>query len=1235
MMSTHIFAVSGSKTFELIGSFSYAGNDPVNGAATGTITEIDILNTTDPTQTTQDRVLVNTNGWNIDVATFFSGIGQYASSNPSTHAAGLAALNGIFNAATYSIVGSGGFADNNSKPHDGADVFFGGANADVFNGMPGPFGQFDPGSDTVDYSHAAGPVTASLSNPASNTGAAAGDIYISIENLRGTAFNDTLTGDGNNNVIEGGAGDDVLDGGGVGGNDTASYEHATAGVTVSLMVSGPQNTIGAGTDTLSNFQNLRGSSFADRLTGNGNSVLEGGPGNDILIGAVGGNDTATYQHATAGVTVDLATGIATGNASVGSDTLIGVSSVQGSNFNDTLVGDGLNNIIFGNDGNDIINGGGGNDTLTGGSGADTFVYANGGGADTITDFDSTQDITQGDKIDVSGVSGIFTLADIQSHAAQQGSNTVITFSPGNSITLQNVALGSLVASDFVFATAGITLSGDANNNTLVGTANADVLNGLAGNDRLQGLAGNDLLDGGLGFDRAVYADATGGITVNVAAGTAFGAGIGTDTLVNIEGAVGSDFADIFNATGFAGVSGVPGTPIGFNEFEGKGGNDTIIGAVNGFGAALTRVSYVSATAGVTADIAAGTADGDASVGHDTFVGSGILSVWGSAFADTLYGSNNGFGTVEVFSGFGGNDTIDGRGGFDRADYNTDATTTSGITVHLAAGTVTGDATIGTDTLVSVEAVRGTNFADTYDATGFSGSSTNAGSLGTFNEFNGEGGDDTIIGNGNTRISFNNATAGVTVDMQTGVTPGTGTADGDASVGHDTFSGVNAVMGSMFADHLSGSSNNETFTGLGGDDFIDGRGGFDTVSYNNIYLSTGGVSIDLAAGTGTGDASIGTDTLRSIEAIQGTNAVDTFVATGYGLAGALNVGNNGTFNQFEGLAGDDSITGNGNTRLIYTNATGGVAIILKDASVGGGGGSVTGDASVGHDTFVGVNSASGSNSADTFTATGFDGNSSAGAFGTFNSFQGLGGNDTITGNGNTQIFFNNATAGVTVDMAAGTSQGTAAGDLASVGLDHFTGVNSVRGSNFGDTYIATGFATFNSFEGQGGDDTITGNGSTQIFFNDATGAVTVDLATGNVNGDASVGNDTITGGVNNVFGSNFNDAISGSSANEFLNGGGGNDTITGGGGNDTLTGGAGSDNFIFNPNFGKDTITDFTPGTDSISIDHTVFANVAALLAAAQTSGQDVVITADLNDTITLKNVSLAQLTAHQGDFHFT
>ena len=115
----------------------------------------------------------------------------------------------------------------------------------------------------------------------------------------------------------------------------------------------------------------------------------------------------------------------------------------------------------------------------------------------------------------------------------------------------------------------------------------------------------------------------------------------------------------------------------------------------------------------------------------------------------------------------GNDTIDGRSGFDRAIYGGDPAVTSGITVNMAAGTVTGPAAIGTDTLRSVESVRGTNFADTYVATGFSDTSANAGSNVTFNEFEGKGGDDTITGNGDTQLAFFNATAAVTVDIQAG------------------------------------------------------------------------------------------------------------------------------------------------------------------------------------------------------------------------------------------------------------------------------------------------------------------------------------------------------------------------------------------------------------------------------------------------------------------------------------
>jgi hypothetical protein len=79
-----------------------------------------------------------------------------------------------------------------------------------------------------------------------------------------------------------------------------------------------------------------------------------------------------------------------------------------------------------------------------------------------------------------------------------------------------------------------------------------------------------------------------------------------------------------------------------------------------------------------------------------------------------------------------------------------------------------------------------------------------------------------------------------------------------------------------------------------------------------------------------------------------------------------------------------------------------------------------------------------------------------------------------------------------------------------------------------------------------------------------------------------------------------------------------------------------DTFVFAANFGNVTLTNFDPGTDVIEIDHTVFADFQALLAAAQDDGNgNSVIAADPHDTITIKNVTVAQLIQHQGDFHFT
>jgi serralysin len=80
--------------------------------------------------------------------------------------------------------------------------------------------------------------------------------------------------------------------------------------------------------------------------------------------------------------------------------------------------------------------------------------------------------------------------------------------------------------------------------------------------------------------------------------------------------------------------------------------------------------------------------------------------------------------------------------------------------------------------------------------------------------------------------------------------------------------------------------------------------------------------------------------------------------------------------------------------------------------------------------------------------------------------------------------------------------------------------------------------------------------------------------------------------------------------------------------------AGQDTFIFAPNFGQATLSHFTPTTDAIQISSTVFANVAAVLAATHDDGYgDAVITDAAHDTITIQNVTTAQLLAHQGDFH--
>ncbi|MEZ1324154.1 retention module-containing protein [Pseudomonas fluorescens] len=250
-----------------------------------------------------------------------------------------------------------------------------------------------------------------------------------------------------------------------GGSDTAnvsiSYQdgHTLTGTSGDdVLVAGTGDNIinaGDGNDVLS-----AGSGNNELHGGAGNDLLYSGPGNDLLDGGTG-SDTASYAHATAGVTVNLGLLGAQNTIGAGTDTLTGIENLVGSNFNDTLTGDNNNNVINGGLGNDILNGGGGDDlliggmgnnTLTGGSGADTFQWLKGNsGHDLITDF------TPGtDKLDLSqllqGENGTTASLDDYLHFTVSGSGASVLTSidvsamagatPNQTIDLAGVNLAS-------------------------------------------------------------------------------------------------------------------------------------------------------------------------------------------------------------------------------------------------------------------------------------------------------------------------------------------------------------------------------------------------------------------------------------------------------------------------------------------------------------------------------------------------------------------------------------------------------------------------------------------------------------------------------------------------------------------------------------------------------------------------------------------------------------------------
>jgi VCBS repeat-containing protein len=127
-------------------------------------------------------------------------------------------------------------------------------------------------------------------------------------------------------------------------------------------------------------------------------------------------------------------------------------------------------------------------------------------------------------------------------------------------------------------------------------------------------------------------------------------------------------------------------------------------------------------------------------------------------------------------------------------------------------------------------------------------------------------------------------------------------------------------------------------------------------------------------------------------------------------------------------------------------------------------------------------------------------------------------------------------------------------------------------------------------------------------------------------------DYLAGANTTLIGGNGKQVLDGSAGHDVLIGGNSPDILVGGV-MDTMTGGNGPDIFLFRPDFGANTITDFDFHNDAIQLDKSIFSSVADLLSHTTDTASGAEINDTHGDTITLTNVTLAQLQAHPSDFY--
>jgi len=235
--------------------------------------------------------------------------------------------------------------------------------------------------------------------------------------------------------------------------------------------------------------------------------------------------------------------------------------------------------------------------------------------------------------------------------------------------------------------------------------------------------------------------------------------------------------------------------------------------------------------------------------------------------------------------------------------------------------------------------------------------------------------------------------------------------------------------------------------------------------------------------------------------------------------------------------------------------------------------------------------------------------------------------TATGSGGNEIIYGlNSSLGLTLDGGGGndTIYGSAQSDSLTGGTGNdimlgFGGTNTFAGGDGDDQYYTSSASdTLTEAVGAGNDIVIASYNAT-LGANFEQLILLPGATSGIGNNDANVLNGSIAGGGVTLSGLGGNDTLFGSAFG---------DTLAGGSGNDTLFGDAGNDTFLYNGGgLGVDTITDFTggPGLGDVINVQTVFADFAAVQAAATQQGADTVITIDVSDKIVLANFNVGNL----------